>query len=364
MAEAGNVFVVRELVQAGDLSAESADGERFEWSAARSPPNVSLGGARAIPHQAWELPGMQKTARTDYPGARRPSEQVLGPRHEPFTLNGRWDDRYNFPGYAVAEKRRFEDMCRRGNPVRIEFEDEVYEGLITNWVFTRRRRWDIGYQFTFSNHGRPDQAPASSATAGADAGQTFDEIIISAQSLLAEHELMPRTLMVGDTKDDVDDALGDLAQDLSRLSDSLDTRTGSRALRPLTTFKGLAVRMRAIKGDCSRVLDSLVAVRADVDMAARTAMGVLDFESWRRSLAWQTRLLLGRSDRGARDMDARAEPEPLRAYRPHKGESLYAISRRFYGTPYAWRIIADRNGLKTLELEGTELLMIPVRGEG
>jgi hypothetical protein len=45
-----------------------------------------------------------------------------------------------------------------------------------------------------------------------------------------------------------------------------------------------------------------------------------------------------------------------------QGESLYAISRKFYGTPHAWRLIYDRNHLTSVTLTGDEILIIPERG--
>jgi nucleoid-associated protein YgaU len=46
-------------------------------------------------------------------------------------------------------------------------------------------------------------------------------------------------------------------------------------------------------------------------------------------------------------------------YRPRAGESLYAISNQFYGTPHQWRQIAEVNGLYGMTLTGEELLTIP-----
>lgn len=346
--------------EAGDSLTPAA---RFEWTAAGEAPGPN-GGARAIPKGTWKMPGKQHSVRTDYPGAIVPSEQVLGPRHEPFTLTGRWDDRYNFEGYAVQEKRRFEDLCRRGKAVRITFEDEVFEGLITDWAFDRRRSWDITYSFTFSNHGRPGQAKALPvATPVASAPLAADRVLIIAQATIAQHAEAPASAMAGSSKSSVDTVLEGMSTKLNALGEQIDA-AGPSVLRPITTFKRIAAELRSIGGDAFEILDKLVAIRSDTELAVRTAMSVLDFEVWRRATCFQTRLLLGQANQGAFEMDQRAEADPIQVYRPFKGESLYAVSRRFYGTPHSWRLIANRNGLQSISLDGTEVLMIPVRGEG
>ena len=76
------------------------------------------------------------------------------------------------------------------------------------------------------------------------------------------------------------------------------------------------------------------------------------------------RVLLGSSLAGAADMDERQSPHAERLYRPLAGESLYAISRKFYATPHAWHLIAQRNNLTVFEMTGEELLIIPERGPG
>jgi hypothetical protein len=71
------------------------------------------------------------------------------------------------------------------------------------------------------------------------------------------------------------------------------------------------------------------------------------------------RAMLLAARRAQESLLAQADPNALALYQPHAGESLYAISNRFFKTPHRWREIAARNGLKTVVLEGTELLIIP-----
>jgi nucleoid-associated protein YgaU len=119
--------------------------------------------------------------------------------------------------------------------------------------------------------------------------------------------------------------------------------------------------LRIVGGDASGVIDSLVSVRADVELGIRNAMTVLDFEAWSRGLRSQMQLLRGTTNDAAAKMEERAFAKAVGIYRPRAGESLYKISNQVYGTPFAWKVIYERNGLTNMRLDGTELLIIPER---
>jgi hypothetical protein len=351
---AAEVFVIQEFRRVGADTRDVGGGERFEWTAAK----------HSIPKRPWTFGGALNTVRTDYSGAQRPSQQVLSAKFKPFTLEGVWDDKYNEHGFAVAEMRRFEEMCLRGNPVRIEFQGQAFEGLIDDWDFPYEREWEIGYRFTVSNHGRQDVALSTdrAVTAPRPAAVIYDTTLIVAQAM-ASRQREERTVLFADsTGVDIDDLLNDLEKKINDVGDTLDSR--SDVMKPLQDFKRIATQMRVIQGSAAGIITRLTAVRSDVELAMRTALSVLDFESFTRNMRFQARVLMGHAQQGAKELDQRQEPKATRFYRPHQGESLYSVSRRFYGTPYAWRLIYDRNNLHTMTLTGTEELIIPERGEG
>ena len=371
------VFTITELGRVGSQSGgrpDGGEGEIFEWTSDRAPKDITKGGARAIPKQPWGLGGKLRTVRTDYPGAKTPSEQVLGPNHSDQTLVGRWDDRYNFPTYARKEMRRFEEMCRRGNLVRIGFQELTFECLITDWQFTYKRDWWIGYQFTLSVHDRADEYTLQSRSPDTtkSPAEAFDDCndIVQALAVRGEESLKEQALeakLAGEANDASKASLKDMQAHRDQLADTLDQQelnidtSGGNAVSP---FRRLATQFRTIGNDGFALVQNLIEVKSDVDLAVRTALSVLAFEDWSRSLRFQGRVLMGISSQAGNAMDERAEPDAVRLYRPHKGESLYAISRRFYGTAHSWRLIADRNGLSDFELTGDELLIIPERGRG
>lgn len=339
------------------------EGERFVWVADKNMPggvNSILGGARAAPVAPWDMTIDQRRVRTDYPGAKLPSVQVLGPVHKPFTWSGMWDDRYNFQGYANAERKRFEDMVSRGNPVRISFESHVFWGFIGPATFHYFREGRIGYAFTFDPSSREGQEKQQQAAPVDTPARALDDAEILQKAVAKAYADKPAWATKGTLIGDVSDALARASERINDIANALDTRQG--VLKPISDAKRLSIQFRALQGDCSNVVTKLVAVRSDTTMGARTAMSVLDFEAWTRNVRTLMRMAAGRSMKAAYAMDRRDVPTAKALYRPFKGEHLYAISRKAYGTPNGWQNIARANRLTRMVMLGTESLVIPEAG--
>jgi len=148
--------------------------------------------------------------------------------------------------------------------------------------------------------------------------------------------------------------------------ESLASTIDANVIAPITTnvdvFSRIATQFRSMRGLASDMLVRLAPIRADLDMTERTAASVLDFEDWSRSLRYTARVTAGSSIDGDAAATEHAEPNAVRLYRPQAGEHLYAIARKFYGTPHAWKLIYERNSLHTFVMAGSETLIIPERG--
>ncbi len=343
---------------------DGSPGQRFEWTSDTEPASGNTGGARACPVQPWTLTGQQRHVRTNYPGSRKPSVQILGPAKGPSTLSGRFDDRYNFSGYAIAEMRRFEEMCERGNPVLCQFLSITREGIIIDWKLDYRREWYIPYEFTLDVHDNPsqpndlDRSPDSVDTPSSH----FDNLDATIQAMLEIHDTVPASLMAGTLAADTTANLTSILTNRDSLGATLDNRELNPPENPVDAFTRLATQFRSARASVFNAVVGLAAARSNVDMAVQTAMGVLDFETWTRGIRFMGRIAIGRGFQGDRACTKRASPDAKRLYRPQAGESLYAISRKFYGTPFAWRLIYERNALTTWVLTGAEILVIPDRG--
>jgi hypothetical protein len=352
----GRSFIITELAPF------AASPARFEWTADKSTTNA-LGGARACPRAPWSLGVTMKSVRTDYPNAVIPTEQALGSRRKPFTLTGRWQDKYNFAGYAEAELDRFEKMTERGNRCRFQYGNQIVEGLIVDFDPEYRRPWDISYAFTVSVHNRPDRSSRSRVPSDVKAAtKSFDDVDLAVRATLEAHKDLPRPFVAGTLSTDTDALLASMTDAHAALSNTIDNRAVLPRETPVDAFTRVATQFRTIRGAAFNTLIRLAEVRSDLDMAAQTAVSVLSFETWSRGVRYASRIALGNAHDGDKAASTRAAPDAQRLYRPQAGESLYAISRKFYGTPFAWHLIADRNALQSFNLTGAEVLVIPDRG--
>lgn len=370
------VFTITELGQIGGARGGRPDGgeaEVFEWTSDRRPQDPVKGGGRAIPTIPWIQGLVMRINRTDYTGARTPTLQALGSGYEPQEFHGKWDDRYNFRGYAVQEQRRFEAFAKRMNMARISFQEQTFEGMIKNVRSVYMTDGKIAYSFEFEIYDRAGDSRISSRSPSTTKTPTeaYDDLNDAMNAVLALDEASRQgdgleSAMDTDTTDSVKASLSLMATGRDALGDTMDQRELSvEAGRDFTSpFRRIATQFRTVGSEALALNQKLQGVRSDLHLSATTVMGVLAFEEWTRTIRFQSRVLMGNATEAAADMDEREDPNALRIYRPSAGESLYAISRRFYGTAHAWRIIADRNGLDDFELTGDEILIIPERGQG
>lgn len=344
--------------------AEIADeGESFVWTAASTPAIGQQGGARACPEKPWMLGGSLTRKRTNYPGARLPTEQVMYAAKKDQELKGTWDDRYNFPGYALGEMRRFEAMCDRGNRVHYEYQTQQFDGLIVDWEFDYRTEWLIGYHVQISVHQRTDDAFTLARVVGTSSpGQAMDRVELAGAAALDAHARLPRVPAIAGLAQTIDAALRTVVDTMDEARATLELRDLRPELKPLDQFARLATQLRTVQQAAHDTLSALSAVRSDVSLGVQTVKHVLDFEDWSRSLRWQALQTLRGSQIMAREVQERATPQAARLYRPQRGESIYAIARRFYGSSGAWTYIAERNNLQTVSFNGDELLVIPQPG--
>jgi hypothetical protein len=339
------------------------EGELFSWTAGKeaTTETATHGGVWAAPQGPWNQPEAMRLVRTDYTGAKSPSFQVLGPVVKSWSWTGEWKDKFNFPGYAMRERDRFRAMCRRGNHVQVKFLQESYWGIIEEWEFKFVHKARIGYTFTFnpsSRDGEEDLGRTPDTVEQPD--QAIDDLNILAASTAKAHASKPAWATSTPIISDVSKALAGVSNRLADMSSALSTTQG--VLKPISDAKNLAIQLRSLQGDCSRVVLQLVAARSDIDLGIRTAKSVLDFEAWNRNTCNLMRLAAGRSRNAADAMAKRNTPAAMGIYRPFKGEHIYSVSRKAYGTPNAWQGIFRANHLTALVFQGNETLVIPANG--
>ncbi len=354
---ARGTFILEELRQLG-FESDPEGGERFEWDADR----------RSSPLIVWRTGGTQRIVRTDYPGASKPTLQVLGPKHKQTSLEGHWWDKYNFDGFAEQQKEAFERMARRGRVVRASFVGEgfggeVIEGVIADWDFDRRRAWDIGYTFVIEPISRPSdeitdtRSPPVALNSRSQKDRTDQEV--EALGLVADQ--LPLSNSIGAVDDEIGQRVSDIEDASAELDAVIEQRNINTDLEPNEALRAMASGFRAMSAIGFLMTSRTVAFRADTHIIAPTPIDVLDFEVGVRGSRQSSRLLIKDAGRAARELDERADPTALAFYEAQRDDNLYQISERFYGTPFEWQAIADRNNLSSFNLEGGELLIIPNR---
>ena len=376
---ADKIFTITELRKATSgrgMSAYAPTGVKFEWSAK----------TKNIPEGSWSIPVRQRTVREDYPGAEEPVEQVLGWNFEPFTLTGKWDDRYMGPGEAKYQYDEFEKLVKRGNMVRFQFEGQSITGIIVNFIPGYRRADEITYSFEVSPHHRVlgetvRRIPIPRTSV--DPKQAIGEALVRVQEMESAHRLagghvdtsgLPVADLGTATPDYGDpspfDTSGDLFESFDDLLGSLFGTVAEARLKlldPVIEVRGdgensllrAAYRFRTLKGYCEDAIEALNDASTTDNLAFESAIGILEYETWARTLAATARITRLEADRTEKALNARVEPKAIAIYRPTANENVYAVSNRFYGTPHEWRRILDRNNISSIQFAGTELLVIP-----
>lgn len=362
-----NEFVIVEL---GRLD---GPGEEFHWFADRKVDGIDSagttqeGGARAMPFAPWNMGGSMRNSRTDYTGNTSPTVQVLGPKHKPFSVRGKWDDRFNFEGYWLETRRRFETMCRRGNFVRISHGEDSFIGLITEWNFGKQKKtYYITYSFTFDVHDREeDFATQRRPDVQLSPQDMLNSVLAHYNAMDEADKLKPIGPIPQATLDDINSSFDDVAISVDQAEATISQRNAALSDSNLSQspFKRMAARFTTINTYANTLTDQFDSLRSDL-LLFRTAIDVLNYEDWVRSTCYSARLTMAAAQDAARDLHARDSPDAKRLHPAKEGENLYDISRRYYGTPFAWEEIYYRNNLSSFYLDGTETLIIPERGRG
>ncbi len=359
---ADKAFVITELKQTstGSKTALLPTGTQFIWTTA----------TRSAPRGLWNFGVKQRTVREDYPGGEEPVEQVLGWSYEPFTLTGVWDDRYGGAHFAVKTWQDFELLAKRGNPVRVEFQSVSITGLITNVSFGYKRRDYIEYSFTFSPHFRtPKESvrlkvgsatrPTQDPKTVAKLARAQLEALQAAQALAkAENLSKVQAILSTDVFRDLNADLDNIASHIATV-DNIVNEQITQVDNAANAFMRAVQTFASIKSSAATALTRIQHVQSTVVLGVQTAVDTLDFEVWLRSMGARLRELVVGSDDAQKQLRPRAEPSVRKLHRAREGESLYAISLHYFGTPHRWREIMQRNGLTQLVLDGGELLVIP-----
>lgn len=328
---------------------------RFEWDSTH----------QSSPRNQWEYGLKQRTKRRDYPGSDLPTEQILGPNYEAFDLEGVWDDRYNFPGFAETTRIEMEKVIQRGNFVELAFEGLSITGVMTNLKIMYKRKYYIGYRFTFSPHYRASGGDVRKGFSVPDKiyspQDNANQLASQCQALQEVHFAAPQPFIPGGLYDTLTQALNKIINSSTKVGQILSGRVLviTDGDQPVSSVSRLSQGFTDAFIAAASIPELLASIDSDNGLGYNTAILILQLEVWKREMAAQAREIMYNCALAAAQLAATAKVKALAIYKPHAGESLYGISNQFYGTPHRWRDIASRNALDTFILTGTETLVIP-----
>lgn len=351
MASGARVFSITELRRTGAGVLEATP-VTFLWD----------GDTHSSPHTEIELPYHVGTVREEY--GDRPVEQVLTTSWQPFSLHGAWDDKWAGRDFAWDTFVEFGKLVARASLVRIEFEQISLTGLLTDFVSRYQRRSHIEWDITFSPHwfgaeGASVRAPGVITQPVARPMREHSAIVTFGVTSLDSDREAAEFVPIADTlRADVNadvSALGSIAAQIQEATSAgLETEATQKLL-------ALSSMFASVRGGAQNLIDTTARARSDVQVAFDDIEATLAFEVWMRDTRAHANITILDADAAERDMLSRAQAAPLAVHRPAVGESLYAISQRYYGTPNEWRRIYEFNRLSSLALTGTVDLIIPAR---
>lgn len=312
-----------------------------------------------------------RTSRQDLPGAEEPVEQVLGWNYTPFTVTGVWDDRHAGSGYAEQTRRDFENMIKRGNPIRYQFEQVSFTGLITNLTINYQRQDRQGYTFTISPHFRYEgetvrMDPNSNRkvvndprTSVALARAELERLKIEQANARWQSNSKVQSLLKSTLFSDINDALDTVETSITSAENTVEKEILQPGQDAVNALNRGAQIMGSVKTALSSVLSTTRSIASGASMATSSLVENLKFEKWLRGVSAGARSSVVASEQSRQDFAFRARPKPKRLHRVRQGESLYQISTRYYGTPHHWRDLLIVNKLSSIVLNGGELIEIP-----
>lgn len=341
---------------------EIVDGKPVEGS------SIQLVGS-FLPFTPFETGGKQQIIKDYYPGNEEPVVQVLGPRENNVTINGRLKTK-RFKDSSLREAAEsYQDsidaMRKRGNLVLITLGNWKRYGFIEEATFKLKRRVDIDYTINFSILGTHLPKNCKILTdKGNDPEADHKELLSKAAAALAAARNYPAS-MPRSLSDFLNDVTGTVASALNLVTGFVDgalkdveglSKSANRAVGLIkyarSTISQTMRRIGQIQLSVSNLgqgitLDSFKTA-AQMNNAAHIKKITADYSSLAQTLA---RLQL--------QFAAIAKTVPLRRHLVKTGDTLQKLAIKYYNDANLWKSIYDHNKLTSVTLTVGSVLEIP-----
>ncbi len=356
---------------------------------------VELRG-RAMPYRGVEWEGEQHTKLTWYPGNPVATQQVLGPREQPTTMQGMWKSRFiagsmirNGDKQAITTAfqavQLFEGLRRSGKQVRVQWLGEVRSGIIKRFSAKFEREHDVAWELEFEWSSVDDEtAPRAVVEASAPAGNdlfkllnTVEDVLTLAPDLAASFAASIVT-EINNVRDGIATVV-DAFRAIETLVNLPTTILGSLSSATAALVRQISEMCRRIGGDRSSAVDILTAVQVKgaftaaaspgrnqtgAAAASSAAVGELEFETWRRTLVATLNNLRFQLQALQEDATNRVQPRTTRIVVVAEGQTLYSLAVRYYGSADFANFLAAANRLTSIVVPFGFRLRVPARPFG
>jgi hypothetical protein len=326
---------------------------------------VALRG-RALPNQGVSFGVRTRTQRTWYAGNPVATQNVLGVEYENTTIEGRWSDRYltdqvevrGFDPVVLAEDlvRIFEELCRSGQLVRVQWGSQVRFGVVASFDPTWIRQEDVNFSVEFEWSGadplafapRAGAVPAEDLPLRSAAAAVDDRIPFDPPGLIPD----VRALLL--------DRINRIRVGVGQVFDGLRAAQGV-ALLPLTVVGSVLTAAESIRVETEDLLgDTMDRVYTGFVLSDRV-QDVFKAENWRRDLGFRASGQRTAALRQGKALVRSARPGALAIVKLPEAMTLRGVALRYYGDADGWQAIADVNGFDRSLLEAGTLVVIPPR---
>jgi nucleoid-associated protein YgaU len=314
---------------------------------------------RPMKHGGTEM----KEKTTAYPGNPEATQQVIGKKYLPTTMNGYWSDRYLGDGAAKGLCDVFEAILSAGATVQVSWggtpegdvSDTVRIGLLSKFDPTWDNPRDVAWEASFSWRGKGEafvpavaaahvlnpregfqEAVGDLATAGATAQTFLDRVLMTLGSPIPQA-----------ARDKVDRAVTDIAS----ATDAIQAVTSM--VTEAATFPAGAAR--AVVGAATlavQAADDLEATYLNLDASVillPTDRGIPLLLAKIQTFAMleSTDQVKFSATQAADGVSQMAEPEVIAEVTAPAGSDLRDLALKYYGDADSWWAIANFNNLAT-----------------
>jgi len=331
-----------------------------------------------MPKTSLDFGGSQEIKKDYYAGAKDPTVQVLGYHENDVIIKGTLKvkrlNRPNTPSsfsseegkkIAVIFQERMDDVCRRGNMVKIELGEWIRYGILEDVKFSLRRLVDIDFELKFSIIGKtmPDGCKATEPKHD-DAKQSNQDLLKAANTALANGknfpDSMPRSLsdFINDQIGAVANVVADVTGFVDGIVDDADSLLSSanRALGMIKYARAYISRTVRQIGMISYSASNLgSAFSSEADKLTATIKNAHFINNTKVELFSLAAFLAAMQKK----FEGIANTTPQSRHLIAESDTLQKISTKYFGTPDSWKKIYDHNKLQSTVLTVGTVLEIP-----